>query len=183
MARMQHPLERTVEMIEHEGVVFEVVERPDVVWVGTLAYADNLTDEADPDALLERYQMLIPLAPKEALVCPDWSAAISLNYTCNGTLPRGTMFAQETYDANTQDMRHDLYTLLGGLYMRVYVDGSAAKLIGKESCAACELFDVMRQRILPTHGYMRDDEARTAEVEYRCHADNMWYAYIPIKKI
>jgi len=34
MQKFIHPLEKNVQVITYKGVSFEVVERPDVVWVG-----------------------------------------------------------------------------------------------------------------------------------------------------
>jgi len=39
MQTLIHPLEKRIEVITYNGVEFEVVERPDVTWVGCVDYA------------------------------------------------------------------------------------------------------------------------------------------------
>ena len=98
MLKLNHPVEKLIQIISYKGVEFEVVERPDVIWVGCITYADNNTDPpfSDDDmTLLERYQSLMDI-PKRELINSDWSAALSVNYGCQDK-PCGIMFAQETY--------------------------------------------------------------------------------------
>jgi len=112
---LQH--EKRVETIQCNGAVFEVVERPETIWVGTISYANNHFDEPDMGALLKRYQDLVFVAPKEDRINPDWDAAISINYRKHGEAPKGMMYAQETYSAEKQDERYDLFTQPGGLWI------------------------------------------------------------------
>lgn len=116
MQKSNHPLETLVQTITCKGVVFEVVERPDVLWVGCVDYAENNTDESDIGAALKRYREELVGIPKQDLVHPDWSAALSINYG-NDNKPCGLMFAQETY-SDKQDERYDLFIQTGGLWLR-----------------------------------------------------------------
>ena len=132
MLDLNHPVEKLVKNIMYKGVKFEVVERPDVIWVGCITYANNNTGPAFADddmTLLNRYRELIPI-PKLDLINPDWSASLSINYGWNEK-PSGIMFAQETY-SKKQDERYDLFTQPGGLWLRVLNNKNAAVLLGKE---------------------------------------------------
>jgi len=177
---LQH--ERVVEVIRFNNAVFEVVERPETVWVGSIAYANNNFDEPDMGALLKRFQDLVYVAPKEDRINPDWDAAISINYGKNGKAPKGMMYGQETYSAEKQDKRNDLFTQPGGLWMRVFNDRQAAALIGKDSCHTWELFGYIRETAAPRNGYKVRDDIDVA-VEYHNYKNNTWYAYMPVEKI
>ena len=96
MRNLAHPVEKLIETIIYKGVAFEVVERPDVIWVGCVDYAKNNTDEPDIDATLKRFQELCGPAPKNEMMNPDYSASLSINYSCRDR-PRGIMLANESY--------------------------------------------------------------------------------------
>ena len=185
MQKLNHPGEKLVETFLYNGVEFEVVERPEVLWVGCVDYASNNADESDIGATLERYQKFIEI-PKKELINPDWSAALSINYCVDK--PCGIMFAQETY-SDKQDERYDLFTQPGGLWLRIRNDRNAAALLGKESAEVHEYFSDER-KILRTaaeaNHYQQNFEV-CVEVEYNCHAEystppHTAYAYIPIIK-
>lgn len=178
MELLQH--EKSVETFEINGVVFEVVDRPDTIWVGTISYAKNNFDEPDMGALLDRYQKLVP-TPKEARINPDWDAAISINYGKHGEALKGMMFGQETYSAEKQDKQYDLFTQPGGLWMRIANNGQAAALLGKESCETFELFGYIKETAALYNGYrVRDDV--DISIEYHNYKTNEWYAYMPVEK-
>ena len=186
----RNPLtEKHIETIVHKGVEFEVVERPDVVWVGCAAYADNNTDPpfSDEDmSLLGRYQSLLEI-PKQDLINPDWSAAISMHYGCEDKAS-GIMFAQETYSKN-QDARYDIFVQPGGLWLRLLNDGKAAALLGKQNPAPYEYFveSQIMQNAAKENGYMQNPDV-SVQIEYNCHAEyntppHRRYAYIPAVKM
>ena len=56
MIRFDHPMEKLIKTIIYHGVQFEIVERPDVLWVGSVDYANNNTDEPDWGITLKRFQ-------------------------------------------------------------------------------------------------------------------------------
>ena len=41
MSKSNHPVEKHVQTITYQSIDFEVVERPDVLWVGCVDYAEN----------------------------------------------------------------------------------------------------------------------------------------------
>lgn len=178
-----HPLEKLVQMITYKGVEFEVVERPDVLWVGCVDYAKNNTDESDIGATLKRYREELIDIPKQALANPDWSASLSINYG-NDSKPCGLMFAQET-DSDEQDERYDLFTQPGGLWLRVSITAKTDyTLLGRSSHGAWEYFGVL-DTAAEENGYMQNPNI-DVQVEYHCHAEYgspacLSYAYIPIQ--
>jgi len=125
---LEHPVEKLVQTITYKRVELEVVERPDVLWVGCVDFADNNENESDIPATLERFKGLVNNgAVIKDKINPDWGAALSINY-CYDDKPCGVMFANEAYSAE-QDERFDLFTQPGGLWLRVGNDGNAAMLL------------------------------------------------------
>ncbi|MCL1951663.1 MAG: hypothetical protein FWF60_02425 [Oscillospiraceae bacterium] len=188
--RPPHPAEKFVKAITYKGVDFEVIERPDVLWVGCVDYADNNTDESDIQGTLKRFQELVkditPENDTRQLMCPDWSAALSINYCCDDK-PCGILFGNETWSAR-QDERLDVFTQPGGLWLRVRNDKKAArKLLGKRKAEPHEYFSDKRKILsaaAEANGYKQNPDV-LVEVEYYCHAEydkknHTNYAYIPI---
>jgi len=184
-----HPVEKLVELIRYKGVEFEVVQRPDVLWVGCVDYAENNTDESDIQGTLKRFQALTKDFDEgqdtRERMCPDWSAALSINYSCKDK-PCGIMFANETWSAQ-QDERFDVFTQPGGLWLRVRNDKKAArKLLGKKKAEPYEYFARAQalQKAAEANGYRQNPDVHV-QVEYHCHAEygqknHSNYAYIPI---
>jgi len=181
------PIEKPVQTLVYQNVEFELVERPDVIWVGCVDYAANNTDESDIAATLRRYRKELIDIPKRERINPDWSAALSINY-CHDDKPCGIMFAQETYSAD-QDARYELFTQPGGLWLRVRNGRAAAALLGKDRAETHEYFSDKRKILraaAEANGYAQDFDV-PVEIEYHCHAEydtppHTNYAYIPVKK-
>lgn len=169
--------EKLINVITYDGVNFEIVERPEVIWVGKIAYATNLTDEPDIPKLLKEYQELISIEKKE-LINPEWDAAISIDYWRNGSTPRGMMFGTETY-TEEQPECYDVFRMPPSLFMRILNNDDAARLVGKDRCENWELFVFMKNTILPLHNYKFNDNG-AQEVEYHHYKSGTFYAYIPI---
>lgn len=184
MPRHSHPMEKPIETINYRGAEFEIVERPDVLWVGCVDYASNFTDESDIGATLKRYREELIHVPKLELIHPDWSAALSINYT-RSDRPCGIMFAQET-STDKQDPRYELYTQPGGLWIKVRNDSAAAlALMGKERAEPYEYFGILR-KAADANGYTSNTGV-DVEVEYHCHAEygtppHTNYAYVAVLK-
>ena len=175
-------IEKLIQTIEYKSVEFELVRRSDVTWVGCADYADNYTDESDIGSTLKRFQGLVEPTPIKEKINPDWSASLSINYTCNDK-PCGIMFANESY-TDEQDERYDIFTQPGGLWLRVKGDSNNAKaLLGKENADLHEFFGVLREAA-KENGYIQNPDVHV-EVEYHCHAEyntppHTCYAYIPV---
>jgi len=198
MQKLNHPVEKPVQTITYKGVDFEVVERPDVLWVGCVGYAGNNTDEPDNDPTLKRFQGLISenVGPKDK-INPDWSAALSINYDI-GDKPKGIMFANECYSGE-QDERFDVFTQPGGLWLRVRNDeNAAAQFFGYEKSKPFNPWEygpyryfagenAPLQSAAKENGYIQNPNVHI-QVEYHCHAEygappHTSYAYIPIIRI
>lgn len=184
MNTLIHPIEKLIKTISFKGVEFEIVERPDVIWVGCVDYSNNNTDESDITSTLKRYREELINITKNDLINPGWSAAISINYTCSDK-PCGIMFAMETY-SDKQDKRYDLFTQPGGLWLRILNDNKAAALLGKENVQPFEYFAEARilQNAAKENGYIQNPNVHV-QVEYHCHDEynnppHSNYAYIPI---
>lgn len=183
MQKSNHSLEKLVKMVPYKGVNFEVVERLEVLWVGCVDYAENNTDESDIAATLKRYREELIDIPKKALVNPDWSASLSINYG-NDSEPCGLMFAQET-DSREQNERYDLFTQPGGLWLRVCITAETDRVLLGRSCnGAWEYFGILAAAA-EENGYLQNSEI-PVQVEYHCHAEygnpvHTDYAYIPVK--
>ncbi|MCL2446731.1 MAG: AraC family transcriptional regulator [Oscillospiraceae bacterium] len=175
-------VETVVRTIIHKGVECEIIERPEVVWVGCVGYASNNSDEPDIGKVLARYREELIDVPKRELINPGWSASISINYG-NDAQACGIMFAQETYSAS-QDERYDLLTQPGGLWLRVRVSEQAdAAFFGRSNHGGWEYFGMLEQAA-QEHGYQPQPNVHM-QIEYHCHAEyntppHTNFNYIPI---
>ena len=180
MSKLNHPLEKHIKTITYKGVAFDIVERPDVLWVGCVDYAKNNTDESDTGATRKRF--FSTGITKNDLVNPGYGAAISINYGCDDK-PCGLMFAEETY-TEKQDEIYDLFTQPGGLWLRVHVtEESDSALLGRKNHGLWEYFaEEVLIKAAMEHGYNEKTDIHIA-VEYNCHAGDEIganYIYIPI---
>ena len=178
MAKLSNPIEKHVKTITYKGVEFDVVERPDVLWVGCVDYATNNTDESDISATRNRF--FSTSVTKNDLINPGYGAAISINYECDDK-PCGVMFAEETY-SDKQDERYDLFTQPGGLWLRVHItDDSDVALLGRKNHGLWEYFaEEVVKNAAEYNGYKVNLSVPVA-VEYNHHdGDNSNWIYIPI---
>jgi len=174
----EHPVEKLVKIITHKKIEFEIVQRPDVLWVGCVDYAGNNTDESDIQSTLERFQGLVGEVSNEErqLMRPDWSASLSINY-CRDDKPCGILFGNETW-SDKQDGRFDVFTQPGGLWLRVNnTKRTARRLLRKRKAEAYQFFGQARAAA-EANGYMQNPDV-PVEIEYyfKNHSN---YAYIPV---
>jgi len=184
--RMSAPIERLVETVFYKDIPFEVVERPDVLWVGCLDYAPNNEDESDIDATLKRYREELIDVTKHERINPDWSASLSINYG-DDNKPNGMMFAQET-STTEQDNRYDLFTQPGGLWLRLCCNKEAnLALFNEENTEMWKYFACgVLQAAAEENGY-KEKPSVHVQIEYHCHVEyntppHTCYAYVPIVK-
>ena len=186
MPKTNHPIEKHVKTLIYKDVNLEVVQRPDVLWVGCLDYASNNEDEPDSNATLNRYQNYMDVV-KQDLMNPDWSAALWLNYACSAK-PCGMMFAQETYSDN-QDERYELFTQPDGLWLRIRRESKTSlALFGEKSIDAWKYFvcGILRSAA-EENGYKANLDAHV-QIGYDCHAEYAMppytcYAYMSICRV
>jgi len=179
---MLSTVEKLVETIEYKDVTFDVIERPEVLWVGCIDCAANNTDESDIGATYRRYRDDLGAVPKNELIAPDFSAALSINYNYN-ELPCALMFAKETY-TDEQDERYEMFTQPGGLWLRVHVtDATDTALLGRKNHGLFEYFGILGTAA-KENGYERNLDIRI-EIEYgNIDGHTSYnYAYVPILKL
>lgn len=181
-----HPLDKIVTSFVHNGIGYDVVERPDVLWVGCLDYAPSDHDEVDSDATLDRFRSLLGVEKRE-LVDPAWSAAIWVNYG-RVDKPRGLMFAQETYSGN-QDAGYEVLKQPAGTWLRLRRSRETSfALFGSESMDAWDYFSCGEMpKAAEANGYIVDPGA-SLWIGYNCHEEYSTppyscYAYLPIVHI
>lgn len=179
----KHPLEKIVNSVIYKGISYDIVERPDVLWVGCLDYADNNHEESDSDATLSRFQSLLSVEKRE-LVNPAWSAAIWVNYGSEGK-PCGLMFAQETY-SDIQDSRYEVLKQPAGLWLRLRRSKETSlSLFGGDSIDAWDYFVCGEMsKAAEANGYIINPDI-FLRIGYNCHDEYgtppyTCYAYLPI---
>ena len=176
-------IEKLVQTINYKGITFEIVERPDVLWVGCLDFADTDGIESDSNKTLSRFQEYLDIEKRDRINL-DWSASLWINYGCNDK-PHGQMFANETYSAD-QDKRYETFTQPGGLWMRVRrKKENSLALFGSESLDAWDYFLCGEmENAAEENGYKVNPNVHV-RIGYDCWAEYgttspTLYAYIPI---
>jgi hypothetical protein len=171
-------LEQQIETINFRGVHIDIVERPEIIWLGCVDYASNNEDESQISETLKRYQDLVHV-PKEDRINPDWSGALSINY-CLPEQPRGLMFAQEV-EHSQQDERYQLLTQPAGLWMKLQHSAEAEeKLFSRPVNGLYEYFGQLKEAAA-ANNYVQNFEI-PMEIEYHDHTGSgAGFAYIPIR--
>jgi len=185
MSKLIHPLEKFIQTISCKGMDFDVVERPDVLWVGSLDYAKGNTGESDIDATYKRMLSLKGI-PRNDVLDTDYAAAISINYLSDDK-PCGLMFGKETY-TDKQDERFELFKQPGGLWLRLAITEEADNIFfGKKNDGSHLYFHILSEAA-EENGYKQNPNVDVA-VNYDYHPvgdrDETCpnYVYIPIIKV
>jgi hypothetical protein len=185
-----------VEIITADNVDFEVIKIPETIYAGNIGYSQEKGNEPDINLLWAQMfwydqnsaEWKNPIDEKiTGKVTPTWEAIISIDYWRGKDFKWGMMFAREV---NTVNQPEGVYVHVQPetTYIRVHCDEKSAKLLGKEKCAAYELFNIISSRIIPEHGYVRDESWQ--EIEYLKYPGEQVrnsqfinaYAYVPVKK-
>ena len=174
-----NPIEKTVETITYKGVEFEVVERPDVIWVGSVDYAENNSDEPNIEATHKRHYTELGGVEKKDLINPDFTGVLSINYTRDDK-PNGLMFAQET-SSDKQDERYEQLTETGGLWLRVKLSAESDNaLLGRGNHGPWEYYGPL-ESAAKSKGYIQNPDIDMS-FEYSHNSGNgPIYVYIPIR--
>jgi len=186
-----HMIEKLIKTISYEGVDFEIVERPDVKWVGSLKFNEE-NFNADPSPLVRDVHPLwndffekevINNPNHENFIAPTAIGVLWFNMK-NNDLPNGMMMAKEIYTA-TYDSKFNLYTQPAGLYIRLKVDADSAQLIGKEKCEPHELHKIMAE-IAKQSGYEIYfpvvNGISLVNIEYHDSDVGFLYTYLHVRK-
>lgn len=183
-----------VDVINIDNVAFEIIRKPKTIYAGAIGYADEAGKEPFIEYILARmyhydqnnseWQNPIDRMLTGRLT-PNWDVCISIDYWRGVTEKWGMMFAREVSTAE-QPKGVDVYILPETLYVRVLADEYSAAMLGKENCAAWELFGLIKDKFIPAHGYEYNGIGQ--ELEYRGNertADGRYklqYAYVPVKR-
>ncbi len=127
-------MHKVISAVDQDGVLIEVVDLPELVFAGKMAYADNYTDEPDIDSLLKTIRSENTLDKVIGQTDPEWTGAVSIDYWQGGAAKRGFIFAKETSIKN-QPEGVDTYLNPASLYVRVKYDKDDRdiwKLLGEE---------------------------------------------------
>jgi len=138
--------DKIIETYKIEKAVFELVERPAIIYAGKMAEESNdfAGEPENYDKIAER-------------VLPEYDIHISLNFWSGGK-PKKIFFARET-TTETQPDGIEIYKIPAGLFLRAYADKNTAGIIGKDMCEPWELFSYMWNYVMPKY---KLKEARNA---------------------
>jgi|GEM_PF-2407608 len=184
------PVETLVASIEHEGVLFEIVDRPDVTWVGSMGF-NKEEYNADPSPLVGSVHPLwgtffeneiMNQSSFENFIAPTAIGVLWFNMKHND-LPNGMMMAKEVYESK-YNAKYAVYTQPAGLYIRLKIDSESARLIGKEECEPHELHEIMGT-VASQNGYELHypvvDGISLTDIEYHDSDVGFVYAYLPVR--
>lgn len=171
--------ETLVKELTFNDITMELLCVPETIWCGSIAYADNLTDEPDIPALLQKYQSLCHI-PKQHRANPEWDNCISIDYWRAGAVPRGMVFSQQVL-SEEQDPAHDIYRMPKSLYIRLAGTKEVAqKAFHRDHCDLWELFGIIKDA-LDSLGYQIGTNG-AQEIEMYNHAQGLAYAYVQVEK-
>jgi len=174
--------EQVVDTIIVNGAVFEIIEKPDTVFAGKIAFAAKIGDGYDFVASVDEVQKKIALDKVICAIPPERGTVLSINFWLVGSKLHGMGFVRET-SSETQPDGVDVYKNPASLYVRAYTDNAASALIAKEQCEPWELFAYIRNHVMPAHGYkMAENGAQEIEV-YDSGGRGKGFAYVPVMKM
>lgn len=174
--------ESVVDTIKYGDVTFELINLPETIFAGKCAYANDLVSEPDIGKLLNEVRSGNLLSHVNEPASPGWDAAVSIDYWRDGIVPRGMMFARETV-TDEQLSSIDVYKMPPSMFMRVFNDENAAKMLNKSHCDIWELFGLMKETVMPANGYKFCENGAQEFEYYNWSLYKSGFAYVPVKKI
>lgn len=175
--------ERIVSRIPVGETAAELVERPETLLAGRILRAGDYADFDGFDRAIggvtvqERQEVFAWL---RGVKLPARDIRLSVNFW----LPearRAYGFVREVTEV-TQTAGVDVYRMPPCLYLRMYNDRAAARLIAREKCEMWELFAYMRDYLMPAHGLMMaDNGAQEMEICDSAERGTGW-ACIPVQR-
>ena len=171
--------EKVIETYTHKGAIFELVERPETIYAGKSVFTDNLEDGWGERLGMSHVDDFGSVVCK---VRPEYDVHVSINFWHFGpAAPPGYVFGREVISEN-QPGGVDVYKVPASLFLRMYSDQSAAKLIRKDTCAPWELFSYILHKIMPKYGF-KEPAGTDYEIEiYEPGSHESGYAYVAVEK-
>lgn len=173
--------EKVVETIKAGDAVFEVVEKPETILAGKILYAKDYGGIENALMSISEQERWSACRKISDCILPLYDIALSVNFWLDES-KRAMGFVRET---STEDQPEgvDIYKMPESLYIRVYTDSSAAKLLAKKECEIWELFAYIRNHFMPAHGFrMNMNGAQEMEV-FDTEKHKTGYAYMPVIRI
>jgi len=144
--------EKIIRTYKHKGAVIELVERPETIYAGKSVFTDNLADgwgERLAGSHTDDFGSVISKAQ------PEYDVHVSINFwSFSQTMHPGVVFGRQVASEEQPD-GVDVYKVPASLYLRVYTDRAAARLIGKDACEPWELFAYFLHRVMPKYGFVK----------------------------
>lgn len=174
--------EKIIETINIDGIIFEVVERPESIFAGKFVHAKSLNDNFDLTPSLNQIQKKYALDNVIGCVNPERNIVVSINYWLVGNKLHGMGFVKET-TTECQPDGVDVFKMPLSLFVKVYIDNNAAKLLAKDECEPWEFFSYIRSHVMPGRGYkMAENGAQELEIlDNDKHKSG--YIYVPVERI
>ncbi len=165
---------KVLKTIVNDGILYEIVEKPETIYAGKLESSDTNKGEPDIKSILGGYREIsskITGAVDEA-----WWLGISMNYG-NDKVPASYMFALEV-NTDEQPDGVDVYKMPASFYIRMRKDdNNALKQLGKENCQSYELFSLIFDTMKKYHY----DFGNCGEIECDFSKDvKIGYVYVSI---
>ena len=174
--------ERILETYTYKDAIIELVERPETLYAGKSIHANGPGDGLDGafGARLDEEHMedFSRVAGKTQ---PEYDVHVSINFWHPGHTALGFVFARE---ATSEDQPEgvDVFRMPASLFLRMYSDRAAARLLGKDACEPWELFAFFRAKIMPKFGFvMAENGAQELEI-YEPGGHECGWAYVPVEQ-
>jgi hypothetical protein len=173
--------DKVVKIHIYKGAVVELVERPETLYAGKSVFAASPVDDLSSDwgerLAAQGTEDFSRVADK---VQPEYDVHISVNFCHPGQAAPGYVFGREVTSEN-QSEGVDVYEMPASLFLRMYSDKAAARLLKKEACEPWELFAHLRRKVMPQYGYaMAKNGAQEIEF-YKAGGHARGYAYVPVE--
>jgi len=183
---MQHPQEKIIKTLDHNGIMVDLVEWTGTIWCGKIGYAVNNTDEPDVDKIMSDFFSLnlptVIVNEREN----DWDVCMSVNYL-SAERPNGVMvgFLVAT-DRQPDDF--DIYKVPAAQYMRLLICDETAKGLGHESWnGGIPPYGWIGEQIAPIYGYEYGENTLPIFEYYGYYNPDknehkFRYLYVPVQK-
>lgn len=176
--------EHVLRTIRVGGACFELMHRPATILAGRILYAKDYEcfeafDEAIASVFVEEQQRTYAHLVGEIL--PAFDIRLSVNFW-RPVEQRAYGFVREV-DSVEQPPDVQVYRMPASLYLRARNDASAAQLIAKEACEMWELFSYMREFVLPSQGFIMEDNGAQEMEVLDAPESGIGWVYLPVQSV